>query len=145
MLGCEKKREGLLYYRCGNVTSGPPLQRRCSAPSIRLERIEEAVWDGIWGLLLDPARLHAEAERFVRSQRGPEQEAGRRREMDRAKLRAREERLLRMIKDGLCDYDDGAREVREIRARPGPARGGDPGHGGDLGPAGSRRHRGRLP
>jgi site-specific DNA recombinase len=90
-------------------------QRICANRAVRMERLDEVVWDDVSSLLADPARIRAEFER-QRSQ-SPPQESRRLGEIDRevAKVKRGMSRMLDLYQAG--DLDKTEFEPRYRRGR----------------------------
>ncbi len=109
------------YYRCYGTEAErfPGGVRICDNPSIRVERLDEAVWSDVRGLLLDPARLAREFERRL-SREGREEgtrRSSRSLEELIGQVRRRMARLVEMYADGYIEHDKFQRDMDISRNR----------------------------
>jgi hypothetical protein len=119
---CGKPMNGLQwrrtkYYRCQGAkrcVKGPSF-KQCSCKCQRADVVENVVRRELWALLKDPARLRRLAKAKVDEEAAAKPQAGRdaRKQLDAVKSEI--ERVIRMIREGLYDEDQGAREVAELR------------------------------
>jgi DNA invertase Pin-like site-specific DNA recombinase len=100
------------YYGCGNITYRP-YQRNCDTREVPVDRLEAVVWSAIWELLSDPAKLLSEARAFYDAQER-DRKRGPRLEAQRDRLRAKRDRIVRMVEDGLKDYDKGRAAIQSL-------------------------------
>lgn len=109
------------YYRCGGTEADrlPGRVRVCSQPSIRVERLDEAVWSDVRALLLEPERLTREFERRL-SREDPAEAAGRTsRSLEKliGQVQRRIARLVEMYADGYLEKDAFQRDMDSSRRR----------------------------
>jgi site-specific DNA recombinase len=112
--GSESRSYG--YYFCtGTDRFRWGGQRICVNRPVRMERLDEVVWDDVSSLLADPARIRAEFER--QRKQAPPQEPSRLREIDReiARVRRGMSRMLDLYQAG--DLDQAEFEPRYRRGR----------------------------
>jgi site-specific DNA recombinase len=107
------------YYRCGGV------QRRnddgtkvCRGSALPAEQLEEAVWEDVWALLREPARIQQEYERRLQGETtegdGGEFESLARRV---ARVKRTISRLIDSYSDGLLEKDEFEPRLRAARER----------------------------
>ena len=109
------------YYRCygAEAESFAGRARICDNPAIRIERLDEAVWSDVRGLLLEPERLAEEFERRLsRANRG-EGTTQSSRSLDKliGQVRRRLARLVEMYADGYIEKEKFQRDMDISRTR----------------------------
>jgi site-specific DNA recombinase len=111
------------YYRRGGSEADrmPERVRACDGPSIRVERLDEAVWSEVRSLLLEPGRLIDEFERRL-NRGGPERTGaanrpGRDLEKVIKQVQRRIDRLVEMYAEGYLEKAGFQREVEFARQR----------------------------
>lgn len=60
----------ILYYRCNAALQSGKVGITCNAPNFRGEKIDNAVWEWVKGLLLEPEKLQAGLEEYQAQQAG---------------------------------------------------------------------------
>jgi len=108
-----------IYYRCsGNQTRRGPGVRGCRNPSVRADRLEEAVWHDVCNLLADPHRLEEEYQRRLHLDK---EAAGnpddRRRKTQVNQVRRQIARLIDAYAEGLIGKDEFEPRIQIARAR----------------------------
>ena len=110
------------YYRCigrnGNRFGG---QRLCDNPQVRVDDLDEAIWQDVCELLRDPGKLQAEYERRLDGEPGPqptlvEEQLGR----QIKKVQSGLARLIDGYQEGLLqkeEFEPRSRAARERLAR----------------------------
>jgi hypothetical protein len=108
---------GIKYYRCQGAkrcVKGPSF-KRCSCKCIRADRVQNPMRHALWALLKDPGRLRRLAKAKVDEEAAAKPAAGRDARKQLEAVKAEIERIIRMIRKGLYDEDQGAAEVAELR------------------------------
>jgi len=109
------------YYRCcgGEANRLPGRVRVCSNPSIRVERLDEAVWSDVRALLLEPERLAQEFERRLSRENDPGEVSRTSRSSDKliGQVKRRIARLVEMYADGYIEKDKFTRDIDISRKR----------------------------
>ena len=110
---------GYSYYRCtGAVKDRLDGQRRCDARAIRVERLDEAVWQEVCQLLEDPARVMGEYQRRLQAVRtGPRRPELETVERQLAKLRGGIGRLIDGYAEGLISKAEFEPRLAGLRRR----------------------------
>ena len=107
------------YYRCigrnGNRFGG---QRLCDNPQVRVDDLDEAIWQDVCELLRDPGKLQAEYERRLDDEPGPqptlvEEQLGR----QIKKVRSGLARLIDGYQEGLLQKEEFQPRLRATRER----------------------------
>jgi site-specific DNA recombinase len=108
-------------YRCygGEADRVPGKVRICGNPSIRVERLDEAVWSDVRSLLLEPERLVQEFERRLSRENESGEATRTSRSLDKliGQVKQRIARLIDMYADGYVDKDKFRRETELARKR----------------------------
>jgi len=102
------KAAGKFYYCClGTDARRFHGQRVCSNPSVQAPLLEEAVWNDVRALLLEPERLAQEFERRLHGDEDTTAVARTRQTLDRqiGQLKRRAARLVEMYADGYIETD----------------------------------------
>jgi site-specific DNA recombinase len=109
------------YYRCYGTEAerfpgGAPI---CGNPSIRVERLDEAVWSDVRGLLLEPERLAQEFERRLSRESRGEGTTRSSRSLEKliGQVQRRLARLVDMYADGYIEKDQFQRDMDISRKR----------------------------
>jgi site-specific DNA recombinase len=109
------------YYRCCGREADrfPGRVRVCDNPSIRVERLDEAVWSDVRELLLEPERLSREFERRLSRQgdAGDGSRTGRSLDKLIGQVKRRIARLVEMYADGYLEKDQFNRDMDNSRKR----------------------------
>ncbi len=109
------------YYRCHGSEADrlPGKVRICGNPSIRVERLDEAVWSDVRSLLLEPERLTQEFERRLSRENESAAAARTSRSLDKliGQVKQRITRLIDMYADGYVEKDKFQRETEFSRKR----------------------------
>jgi site-specific DNA recombinase len=109
------------YYRCSGSEASrmPGGVRICSNPAIRVDRLDEAVWSDVRGLLLEPERLVQEFERRLSRANDPREAARSSRGLDKliGQAKRRIARLVEMYADGYIENDRFQRDMDVSRGR----------------------------
>jgi site-specific DNA recombinase len=109
------------YYRCTGSEADrlPGKVRICVNPSIRVERLDEAVWSDVRSLLLEPERLAQEFERRLSRKDQSGETARTSRSVDKliGQVKQRIARLIDMYADGYVEKDKFQRETEFSRKR----------------------------
>ena len=110
----------IYYYRClGSDAWRYQGRARCDAKPIRLDLLEQTVWDEVAHLLEDPALIQAELTRRVEAARAsnPAKHHQDRLEHDLKQAQRGLERLLTAYQEDLLSLDELRRRMPEIRQR----------------------------
>jgi site-specific DNA recombinase len=111
----------LPYYRCygSEAERFPGKVRICGNPSIRVERLDEAVWSDVRSLLLEPERLTREFERRLSREDESGGAARTSRSLDKliGQVKQRIARLIDMYADGYIEKDKFQRDTEFSRKR----------------------------
>ena len=114
------KGAGKLYYCCLGVDAGRfHGQKVCSNPSLQAPLLEEAVWNDVRALLLEPERLAQEFERRFHGDAKTTTVARTVQALDRqiSQLKRRVARLVEMYADGHIDKDKFQKDVHFSKRR----------------------------
>jgi len=114
------KGAGKLYYCCLGVDAGRfHGQKVCSNPSVQAPLLEEAVWNDVRALLLEPERLAQEFERRLHGDANTTTVARTLQALDRqiSQLKRRVARLVEMYADGYIDKDKFQKDVHFSKRR----------------------------
>jgi site-specific DNA recombinase len=110
----------IYYYRClGSDAWRYQGQARCSAKPIRLDLLEDTVWNEVAHLLEDPALIQAELTRRVEAARTshPAKQHQDRTGRELLQAQRRVERLLTAYQEDLLSLEDLRRRMPELRQR----------------------------
>ena len=110
----------IYYYRClGSDAWRYQGRARCDAKPIRLDLLEQTVWDEVAHLLEDPALIQAELTRRVEAARtsNPVKHQQDRLEHDLKQAQRGLERLLTAYQEDLLSLDELRRRMPELRQR----------------------------
>ncbi len=110
----------IYYYRClGSDAWRYQGQARCTAKPIRLDLLEQTVWDEVVRLLEDPVLIQAELARRLEAARTSDPAKGHQDRVERELLQSqrRIERLLTAYQEGLLNLDELRRRMPELRQR----------------------------
>jgi site-specific DNA recombinase len=109
------------YYRCYGTEAErfPGGVRICGNPSIRVDRLDEAVWSDVRGLLLEPERLAQEFERRLSRESRGEETTRSSRSLEKliGQVQRRMGRLVDMYADGYIEKDQFQRDMDISRKR----------------------------
>ena len=108
------------YYRCGGRDrKGPEGKRICSAPPIRVERLDELVWNEVWQLLNNPQLIGQEIERRLQEHRQGSPAERRQGEVAKelARVENQSDKLLDAYQEGLVEIDELRSRLPELRKR----------------------------
>ena len=100
------------YYRCLGSDRRRPRGRICSARPVRVDHLDQLVWEQVWQLLSDPQMIEEEIKRRVQEcqQSGPIEQRQDELSKEIARLRLQADKLI----DG---YQAGVMELPELRQR----------------------------
>jgi len=104
------------YYRCGNIEY-KPYRRRCHAPMVYMDVIENAAWSAIWALLKDPALLLKMAHAYYEAIGKPEDDSITALQRELERLTAKVGTTREMIQDNLMPYAKGKADIRTCEQR----------------------------
>jgi site-specific DNA recombinase len=110
----------IYYYRClGSDAWRYQGQTRCVAKPIRLDLLEQTVWDEVARLLEDPALIQAELARRLEAARASDPAKHHQARVERELLQAqrRIERLLTAYQEELLSLNELRRRMPELRQR----------------------------
>jgi site-specific DNA recombinase len=112
-------RRDYAYYRCiGTDAYRFGGQRVCANTQVRTDRLEQAVWQEICGLLQDPQRLVNEYERRLQlAQHPPEEAGGAMLDKQITKLRQGISRLIDGYSEGYIDKGEFEPRIRRFKER----------------------------
>lgn len=108
------------YYLCGGTLRGQFGGKRvCDNGNVRVDTIDDAVWNDVRSLLEDPKRIEAEFDKRLRLQQEDGPEHGEVRELRNAmqKLKRAVGRLIDAYGDGLLEKSEFEPRIRSLRER----------------------------
>jgi site-specific DNA recombinase len=106
------------YYFCsGSMFGRCDRERVCWNKSVRMEPLDNAVWDDVRSLLTDPGRVEAEYRRRQDDKNDPQKTNGEAVERLVQITRRRIARLLDAYEDGLMDRQEFEPRIRRARER----------------------------
>ena len=116
--GATSRTDGKLryYYRCNNVHREPPAHHLCPYPGryMRADRTDDAVFEAVWALLTNPARLRALAVADAR-EAAQEKPQERNPVAELQRLHVEEKRVQEMTRAGIYDIPTGKAELAAVR------------------------------
>jgi site-specific DNA recombinase len=106
------------YYRCGgNDGARFGGSRVCSNRTVRMDRLDAAVWEDVRGLLLEPGRIEAEHRRRQERPAGPGDQNRQAIETQIRGLKRRIARLTEMYEEGFLERETFHGRMASARAR----------------------------
>src|SRR6266446_4638154 len=109
----------LCYYRCGGRDRKGPQGRICNAPPIRVDRLDELVWNEVWQLLNNPELIGREIERRLQEHRQSSPAERRQAEVSQelARIEHQTDKLIDAYQEGLMGIDELRSRVPELKKR----------------------------
>ncbi len=112
-------RGRLQYYRCLGSDRRRPGGRVCKLRPIRVEQLDQLVWDQLWQLLNQPELIHDEIERRLQEHRDSSPLEQRKEKVSKEVLRIEQQtdKLIDAYQEGLMDLGDLRYRVPELKRR----------------------------
>jgi site-specific DNA recombinase len=110
----------LYYYRCGSELKHPK-GRVCQARAIRVDHLDQLVWERIWELLNHPELIAREIERRLQEHRqsSPVEQRRQRVSQEAARITQQADNLLDAYQEGLVDLSQLRSRMPELKRRQG--------------------------
>jgi site-specific DNA recombinase len=107
------------YYRCLGSDRGQAGQRRCSARPVRVEQLDDLVWEQIWQLLNEPELIQREIERRVQElqQSSPVEQRRENLSSELARVEHQTDKLIDAYQEGLMELGELRQRVPELKKR----------------------------
>src|SRR6266852_1657094 len=112
-------RGRLHYYRCGGSNGQRPGGRVCHARSVRVDQLDQLVWDQLWQLLNQPELIQCEIERRLQEHRksSPLEQRQEKVSKELVRLEQQTDKLIDAYQEGLMELADLRQRVPEVRRR----------------------------
>jgi site-specific DNA recombinase len=109
------------YYRCLGSDRRHPGGRVCQARPVRVDQLDELVWEQVWQLLNEPELIRGEIERRLQEHRhsSPVEQRKDTVSKELARLEQQTDKLIDAYQEGLLDLGELRHRVPELRKRQG--------------------------
>lgn len=116
---CRMKSRIYRYYRCLGSDRQRPGGRICSARPVRVDQLDQLVWEQIWQLLNQPELLRAEIERRLQEfrQSSPVEQRKEKICQELTRIHQQNDKLLDAYQEGLMDLSELRGRLPELRKR----------------------------
>ncbi len=107
------------YYRCLGSDRRRTGQGRCSTRPVRVEQLDELVWEQVWQLLNEPELIHREIERRVQEfrQSSPVEQRKENLTKELARVEQQSDKLLDAYQEGLLELGELRHRLPELKKR----------------------------
>ena len=107
------------YYRCNGSDRRRPKGRVCQARGVRVEQLDNLVWDQVWQLLNEPELIEREIERRLQEHRqsSPIQQRKEKVSQELSRLAQQTDKLIDAYQEGLLSLAELRNRVPELQKR----------------------------
>jgi site-specific DNA recombinase len=112
-------RGRLHYYRCGGRDRHGPQGPICRARPVRVEQLDQLVWEQVWQLLEQPELVREEIQRRLQEYRqsSPVEQRREKLAQELARIQQQMDKLLDAYQQELMDLDELRRRAPQLRQR----------------------------
>jgi site-specific DNA recombinase len=112
-------RQRYHYYRCLGSDRRRQVQRRCQARPVRVEQLDQFVWEQIWQLLNEPELIQREIKRRLEEfqQSSPVEQRKEILSKELARVEQQTDKLIDAYQEGLMELAELRRRVPELKRR----------------------------
>jgi site-specific DNA recombinase len=107
------------YYRCLGSDRRRPGGRVCNARPVRVDQLDDLVWEQVWQLLNEPKLIEEEIERRLQEHRQSSPAAQRKENLtrERSRLGEQTDKLIDAYQEGLIDLAELRHRLPELKER----------------------------
>src|SRR6266436_2622605 len=107
------------YYRCLGSDHRRPEGRTCTARPVRVDQLDQLVWEHVWELLNHPELIRDEIERRLQERRhsSPVEQRQEKLSKEVARIEQQTDKLIDVYQEGLINLEDLRSRVPELKKR----------------------------